>query len=172
MQDVYNFSWKDLGDLEEGRPNLGDETSVISYRLMQYTFKDVFSKEMGKQKTLELFVRAGNLAGRQFCLNVLDKSLPFNDFIADLKEKLVALKIGILRVEKSDQEKMEYTLTVSEDLDCSGLPIFDEAVCDYDEGFISGIFEVYSGKKFTTSEVDCWAKGDRTCRFEVKSIGN
>ena len=31
---------------------------------MQYTFKDVFSKAIGKQRTLELFVKAGALAGK------------------------------------------------------------------------------------------------------------
>ena len=172
MKDVYNFNWDDLGDLSEGRPNLGGETSVLVYRLMQFTFKDIFSKELGKKKTLELFVKAGNIAGKEFCINILDTSLQFNDFIADLKEKLVALKIGILRIEKADDEKRQYTMTVSEDLDCSGLPIFDESVCDYDEGFIAGIFEEYTGKKYNVNEVDCWATGDRTCRFEVKQVEN
>jgi hypothetical protein len=33
----YNFTWKDLGDIQVGRPNLGPETQVAVYRLMQYT---------------------------------------------------------------------------------------------------------------------------------------
>lgn len=168
MQNIYDFEWEHLGDLSDGRPNLGTETSVLVYRLMQYTFKDVFSKEIGKQKTLELFVKAGALTGKEFCKNVLDTSLPFSEFIADLKEKLISLKVGVLMIEKSDEKKLQFVLTVSEDLDCSGLPIFGESVCDYDEGFIAGIFEQYTGKKFTATEVDCWATGERTCRFEVK----
>jgi uncharacterized protein len=170
MHDIYDFKWEDLGDLSEGRPNLGPETSVLVYRLMQYTFKDVFSKELGKQKTVELFVKAGTLAGQEFCENVLDTSMPFSEFIADLKEKLISLKVGVLMVEEADAKKLQFVLTVSEDLDCSGLPIFGETVCDYDEGFIAGILEEYTGKKFTAKEVDCWATGDRTCRFEVKPI--
>jgi len=170
MEDVYNFNWVDLGDLAEGRPNLGEEASVVVYRLMQYTFKDVFSKAIGKQRTVELFVQAGLLAGKEFCRNVLDTSLSFDAFIADLKDKLVALKIGILRIEEADLDKLHFVLTVSEDLDCSGLPIFGESVCDYDEGFIAGILEQYTGKIFLVKEVDCWATGDRTCRFEVKAV--
>ncbi|MBM9519422.1 4-vinyl reductase [Desulforhopalus vacuolatus] len=170
MEKVYNFKWDHLGDLSVGRPNLGKETSVMVYRLMQYTFKDVFSKEIGKQKTIELFVKAGALAGKEFCRNVLDISLPFDEFIAELKEKLVAFKIGILRIEEADKKKLQFVLTVSEDLDCSGLPIFGESVCNYDEGFIAGILKEYTGKKFTAKEIDCWATGDRTCRFEVKAI--
>lgn len=168
MENVYNFNWADLGDLEEGRPNLGEETSVVVYRLMQYTFKDVFSKAIGKQRTVNLFVQAGLLAGKEFCNNILDTSLSFDAFIADLKDKLVALKIGILRIEEADLDKLHFVLTVSEDLDCSGLPIFGESVCDYDEGFIAGILEQYTGKNFRVKEVDCWATGDRTCRFEAK----
>ena len=62
---------------------------------------------------------------------------------------------------------MSFTLTVSEDLDCSGLPIYGETVCNYDEGFIAGIFYVYTGKEFNVKEIDCWSTGDRTCRFTV-----
>lgn len=106
MNDFYNFDWEHLGDLSEGRPNLGEETSVLIYRLMQYTFKDIFSKEVGKQKTIELFVKAGTLAGKEFCRNVLDTSMQFPEFIADLKEKLISLKVGVLRIEEADEKKI------------------------------------------------------------------
>jgi len=168
MEKPYDFSWKDLGDLTAGRPNLGGETSVTVYRLMQFTFKDVLSKELGREKTSELFIKAGHLAGREFCRNMLNPALPFNEFIADLKAKLIDLKIGVLRVEQANMESLHFILTVSEDLDCSGLPIFGETVCDYDEGFIAGIFREYTGKEFMAKELDCWATGDRTCRFEAK----
>jgi len=65
-------------------------------------------------------------------------------------------------------EKMEFTLTVAEDLDCSGLPVCNENICTYDEGFIRGLLFEFSGKKFDVKEVDCWCSGDRVCRFEVK----
>lgn len=171
-EDSYNFNWSELGDLAEGRPNLGEETSVVAYRLMQNTFKDVLSKAIGKQRTMELFVQAGFLAGKEFCKNILDTSLSFDAFIADMQDKLIALKIGILRIEEADYDKLRFVLTISEDLDCSGLPIFGESVCDYDEGFIAGILEQYTEQKFLVKEIDCWATGDRTCRFEVKAVEN
>lgn len=170
MKKAYDFSWQDLGDLNAGRPNLGAETSVAVYRLMQFTFKDVLSKELGREKTSELFIKAGYLAGRELCRNMLNPALPFNEFIADLKLKLIDLKVGILQVEQTDMERLEFVLTVSEDLDCSGLPIFGETVCDYDEGFIAGILREYTGKEFMARELDCWATGDRTCRFIVKPV--
>jgi len=168
MKETYDFDWEDLGNLEVGRPNLGTWASLLSYRLMAFSFKDVMSNELGLEKTMELFSRAGKLAGRHFCNNILDKSLEFDAFIAQLKQKLIDLKIGVLRIEKSDPDTFKFIITISEDLDCSGLPVSGQTVCDYDEGFIAGIFLEYTGREFQVKEVDCWATGDRTCRFDVR----
>ncbi len=166
--ETYNFKWQDIGDIELGRPNLGQLTNVAVYRLMQYTLKAVLEKRYGSEQTQQIFVDAGRLAGEEFCKNILDVTLPFDEFISQLHEKLIELTIGVLKVERSDMDKMSIVLTVSEDLDSSGLPITDETVCDYDEGFIEGIFNVYTGKQFVVKEIDCWANGDRKCRFTVE----
>lgn len=164
----YTFSWSDLGDIGSGRPNMGNTASVLSYRLLQFTFKDVLTRTVGREQTAAIFVRAGHLAGMHFCRQVLDTRLGFDAFIADLARKLLELKIGILRIEKADLATQRFTVTVSEDLDCSGLPVYGETVCDYDEGFLAGILECYTGKPFIVREVDCWATGDRTCRFTAE----
>ena len=78
------------------------------------------------------------------------------------------LKIGVLRIEDVDEESGCIILTVSEDADCSGLPILGETVCNYDEGFIAGILSVYSNKRYNAVEIDCWATGDRVCRFRAE----
>ena len=78
--------------------------------------------------------------------------------------------MNILRIEEADLEKMTFTLTLAEDLDCSGLPDSNETICTYDEGFFSGLFAEHTGKSFSAKEVDCWCSGDRVCRFEAKSI--
>ncbi len=168
----YDFSWDQLGDIEEGRPNLGKQTSVAVYRLMQYTMRAVLEKEYGDEQTRRLLVQAGRLAGQEFCKNVLDTSLPFNKFIAQLHDVLVELSVGILKMEKSDIENLNFMATVSEDLDCSGLPIKGVTVCDYDEGFIEGIFNIYTGKNFNVKEIDCWTTGERTCRFSIQAKDN
>ena len=67
---------------------------------------------------------------------------PLNQFISELQAKLQELKIGVLRIESVDEETGRITLTVSEDADCSGLPVLGETVCNYDEGFLSGILSV------------------------------
>lgn len=161
------FKWEDLGNIALGRPNLGPMTSVTVYRLFEFTMRDVLIRKLGVEKANEILFESGFLAGSEFCRNVLNTGLPFDAFIADLEQKLAALNVGVLRVEKADLEKMELVLTVAEDLDCSGLPFTDETVCDYDEGFIAGILQAYTGKSFDVKEIDCWASGERICRFQA-----
>jgi predicted hydrocarbon binding protein len=161
------FKWTDLGDIEEGRPNLGPLMPVVVYRLFQYTLRDILIVEQGVEFANRIFRRSGWQAGWAFCENLLTPDLDFNAFLSQLQSRLRELNVGVLRVEKADLEKGEFTLTVAEDLDCSGLPMTDEVVCTYDEGFIAGILERYTGKPFNVKEIDCWASGGRICRFHA-----
>jgi len=162
------FSWSDLANIKDGRGSLGEEMPVLVYRLMQYTMLDILTKEFGREKANHYIREAGRLAGAEFTKNVLNLKVDFNTFIANLQKTLIDLKIGILRIESVDENTGEIILTVAEDLDCSGLPITGESVCDYDEGFISGILDSYTGKSYSVREIDCWASGDRVCRFQCK----
>lgn len=162
------FKWENLGDIDAGRKTLGTEMPIIVYRLFQYTLKDVLAREYGEERSCDLLRAAGHLAGISLANNLLDLSGDFDFFVSNLSNQLRELKIGILNIERADMDSLTFTLTVSEDLDCSGLPVSGTTVCDYDEGFISGILEAYTGKPFKTREVDCWATGDRTCRFSVQ----
>jgi predicted hydrocarbon binding protein len=164
----YTFKWSDIGDISLGRPNLGNSTSVAVYRLMQYTMKSVLNKRFGSEMANEMFNESGRLAGEEFCKNMLDCTQPFHLFIAQLQEQLTALNIGSLRVEKTDLENLNFVFVITEDLDCSGLPITNETVCNYDEGFLAGVLSVYTNKDFDVREIDCWSKGDRVCRFTAK----
>jgi predicted hydrocarbon binding protein len=160
-----DFSWDNLGDVREGRGDLGEDMPVVVYRLMQYTMLDVLSKAHGFELANDYFRKAGFLAGMEFAKHMLDLNADFHTFVADLSKTLENMKIGILRMEAFDNETGRIVLTVAQDLDCSGLPVTNENVCIYDEGFISGILEAYTGNKYDVREVDCWAKGDKVCRF-------
>jgi predicted hydrocarbon binding protein len=159
------FTWDKLGDIKEGRGDLGEEMPVAVYRLMQYTMLDVLSRAYGEEKANDHFRDAGFLAGSEFAKNVLKLDVDFNTFLAELQKVLQDMKIGMLRMEEFNSETGDLVLTVGQDLDCSGLPVTNENVCNYDEGFIAGILESYTGTKYVVREVDCWANGDRVCRF-------
>jgi predicted hydrocarbon binding protein len=166
----YAFSWDLLGDIELGRPNLGNTTRLEVYRLMQFCFRDVLEQHFGAQVADDVFHEAGKLAGAEFAAHLLSKPDDLGDFVAELQRVLREMGIGILRVEKADPEKGEFVVTVSEDLDCSGLPESGESVCVYDEGFIAALLESYTGRRFVVKEVDCWCTGDRTCRFTAAVV--
>jgi len=162
------FDWSMIGDIAEGRPNLGSTMNVSVYRLMQFTLRDVLIKQFDTETANRIFYDAGQHAGKMFCQELINKENNFNDFVAELQDKLKELNIGVLRVEQADLDAMNFTLTVAEDLDCSGIPVCDEQICTYDEGFINGLLLEYTGKDFDVKEVDCWCSGDRVCRFDVK----
>jgi hypothetical protein len=166
----YHFSWDLLGDIGLGRPNLGPTTRLEIYRLMQFTLRDVLEKQFGTEKADELFREAGYLAGKEFYTHMLGEQAEFGAFAKKLQETLRELQIGIVRIEKADLVEGEFILTLSEDLDCSGLPEKDYEICVYDEGFIAALMESFSGQKFEVREVDCWCTGDRTCRFTANVV--
>lgn len=161
----HTFSWSGLGDIKKGRGELGEDMPVLVYRLMQYTMLDVLSRVYGEEMANERFRDAGYLAGQEFARNMLDLNVSFDRFLTDLQRAMKELKIGILRMESFNDATGEIVLTVGEDLDCSGLPVTGESVCYYDEGFISGILNAFTGKKYIVREIDCWSNGDRVCRF-------
>ena len=160
------FAWDQLGDIKVGRGDLGEEMPVLVYRLMQYTMLDVLTKAMGREKANEYFRSAGYLAGLEFAKNMLPPADDFSAYVANLQMTLKELKIGILRMEAFDPETGGITLTIGQDLDCSGLPVTNQTVCNYDEGFVAGILEAHFGRRYQVREGDCWANGDRVCRFK------
>lgn len=166
----YQFSWDLLGDIQLGRPNLGQSTRLEVYRLMQFCFRDVLEKRYGADEADKIFYESGFLAGSEFYTNLVAPQTELNEFVKKLQSVLRELGVGILRVEEADMAHGTLTLTVSEDLDCSGLPETGSQLCTYDEGFIAAILEGFSGRQFVVKEVDCWCTGDRTCRFSATAI--
>ena len=152
---------------EKSRENLGEELPVLVYRMLEYSLKEELCRRYGKEAQVDIFRKAGRMAGEYFAKHMLNLNPPLDEFVSELQKKLQELKIGVLRIENVDEESGKLILTVAEDADCSGLPVLGETVCNYDEGFISGILSVYSGKLYTAVEVDCWATGDRVCRFHA-----
>lgn len=156
-----------LGDYSNERSHMGNDVPIFIYRLFQYSIKEELISKYGKDTAIELFRAGGRTAGIYFAKHLLDLSLPIGQFIANLQQKLEEYKVGILRIEKFNETTGDIILTVSEDADCSGLPIMGETVCNFDEGFISGILSLYTNKTYEAIEINCWALGDRICRFDA-----
>jgi hypothetical protein len=167
LDEHCHFRWEDLGDIDSGRPNLGQQLPVTIYRLAQYSLRETLSRRYGEAMAADIRREAGWIAGREFCRNVLNCKQPPNVFMAELQAKLKELNIAVLRMERTDVKNLSFTFTVSEALECYSLSVTGTSVYDYDEGFIAGLLYAYTGKSFTAKKTDCWIIGDGTCRFDV-----
>jgi predicted hydrocarbon binding protein len=169
-QRKYQFDWDNTvgADMTLARPNLGPNTGVEVYRLFQFTLRDVLDQHFGMEAADNLFREAGAIAGNAFFAKYLCDAKNFSTLAAKIQDSFHSLGIGIFRVEDAAEDFSSFVFTVEEDLDCSGLPDISGVVCVYDEGFIQGILESFSGKRFDVREIDCWCTGARTCRFEAK----
>ncbi len=167
-EELSNFSWDQIGNVSRGRQNLGELMPVAIYRMFQFSLRDELTKKFGKEMVVEIFRNAGKTAGEEFAKNRIDLSLPLNEFIAAIQHELEDMKIGVFRMEEVDAVTGAMIMTVSEDLDCSGLPVTGETVCNYDEGFLAGVLGVYTKQEYTVREIDCWATGARVCRFRAE----
>ena len=167
----YKFTWDFVGNVETGRPNLGLLVPVELYRLFQYTMRDVLEERLGTDEADLMLYKAGFLGGREFFKRYVAPCENLTEFVSKSKAAMAEKKMGIMRVEAADPESMEFTIAVSEDLDCSGLPELSHGVCNYDEGFIAGLLEAFTNKKCDVREVACWCTGDRVCRFSARLAG-
>ncbi len=159
-----------LGDIGLGRKQLGEDMPVVVYRLFEFAAKEALTDLYGEGEMIEVLKRSGKIAGRLFARELLNLNQPFPDFIKQLISKLAELRIGILQVEHFEESTGAAVLTVSDDLDCSGSPNVGKVICNYDEGFISGILFEYTKRSYSVVEIDCWANGGGICRFEAKPI--
>ena len=148
---------------------MGAELPVAIYRLLEYSLREELTERFGKETQVEIFRGAGFRAGVFFAEHHLDLTLELSDFISQLQQRLEEFKIGVLRMEETQEETGTMVLTLSEDADCSGLPMLGETVCNYDEGFLSGLLTTYTKRPYTAIEVSCWATGDRVCRFRAET---
>lgn len=164
----YRFEWSLLGNLKDGRPNLGEKVDLEMYRLLLYTLRDVLELRYGAEETDKIFFDAGKTAGAEFYRHYVSPVSSLQEFVATVQKLLKEKSIGILRVEEALPEEGRVILTIDEDLDCAGLPETDYEVCRYDEGFVSALFECFTGEFWTAKEIDCWCTGARTCRFLVE----
>ncbi len=70
-REELQFDWSMIGNIGEGRPNLGNTMDVSVYRLMQFTLRDVLIKEFDAESADRIFYEAGKQAGQEFCKELI-----------------------------------------------------------------------------------------------------
>ena len=160
LENTPEFTFEDYMSFnKESRGNMGNMLPLQVYRLLEYSLREELLERWGKNEQIAIFRKAGYRAGTFFASHFLDLTL---------QQRMEEMKMGVLRLEQMDEAAGKFVLTVAEDADCSGLPVLGETVCNYDEGFIAGVLSTYTGRQYTAVEVDCWATGDRVCRFRAE----
>ena len=159
---TYEFNWDIIGDLQEGRPNLGGQVNLILYRVMQYTFHEIAVKQFGNDESNRLFYEAGNIAGRFFFDNFLvkDKDLPLDSFLEKLRAVLDENCIRFLRIDSVNEAAGEFAISVAAGFEGDALDAIKLADCDYDNGFVEGVLFKYAGKDFKAKGVNTRAVQD------------
>lgn len=67
----YTFSWNHIGDIADGRPNLGNTASVEAYRLMQFSCRDVMEQYLGTEKPMKYSIKPVNWPVRNSIITCL-----------------------------------------------------------------------------------------------------
>lgn len=166
------FTWDAIGDIAVGRPHLGPMARLEMYRLMQFSLRRVLEERLGADAADQMVREAGQLAGEAFAERWLEPVTSLSDSVRRLQALFREYGIGIVRMEEADPEKGRFVFTVEEDMDCSGLPEADMEICKFDEGFLAGILERSTGRRYRVTEVDCWCSGERICRFVAEAVSD
>jgi len=161
------FEWLMIGDIDEGRPTLGDLTTVTAYRLALFAINAALINEFGEEQAKRIFYQAGQDAGREVYRQRFADVKGVHRLVQGIADVFNELKLGVFRIEDVDAESGRFEFSVLEDLDCSGTPDVGATKCPFDEGLIAGILGSHLAKSVHVRETECWGAGGKMCRFEA-----
>ncbi|MDR2133684.1 MAG: hypothetical protein LBP27_01155, partial [Treponema sp.] len=97
----YEFNWDETvgADMQIARPHLGPSTRIETYRLFQFTLRDVLEQHYGAETADTLFREAGVLAGRAFFEKFLNHADSVSSLANAIQKSFNDFGIGIFRVE-------------------------------------------------------------------------
>lgn len=145
-----------ISDLMPNRPTVGNDTSVILWRLIRLVgFYDVMGDEA---ETAAYFI--GKKIGKMFKAKNTD----------ELRQQLMDFKIGKLEFQ-ADANSVR--VSIGECLTCAGItPPLGRPICSLEAGLMAGALEnIYEGKKVSVKETKCvGGLGDDACVMECGII--
>ena len=146
-----------INDLLPERPTIGDEVSVVLWRLVRIVGLYHLLGEDAPETAYFIGKDIGQALGI--------KSAP------ELLKKMTELKIGKMNFIVNTPETVH--ISISECATCSGIkPPLGKPICQLEAGIIAGALEtIYPGKKSVGRETKCiGGLGDEFCRIECDII--
>jgi len=131
-------------------------TPVYVYYMMQYKRLDEISQINEFKLSNGFLPEAGFLAGVKYAKKILDLNIKFDNFINNLQKELQEIKIAHLCIEAYDSITGDITITIGHKFESCEVPIKNNNVFIYDENFISGILETYTGFKYEIHKIGSW----------------
>jgi predicted hydrocarbon binding protein len=143
---VVILAQRSVARMFEGiRSQLGAESDVIIYGLGMDYGRDL----------AEYFT---SILGKDYLVRNYDYGL----------DVLAATGWGIPELTGAKRDFPNMTIRLSSCLECDGRNS-KQAVCSFMRGFLSGVFGTIVGHSVHCEELQCLAKGDSSCRFELRS---
>lgn len=63
---------------ENSRGNLGEELPVLVYRMLEYSLREELCRRFGKDEQIDIFRKAGRMAGEYFARKMLNLDQPLD----------------------------------------------------------------------------------------------
>jgi uncharacterized protein len=133
------------------RPELGEEVPLTLFRILRIIgMRSILGESSGA--TLYMMGKhVGNMVGARD--------------IAEFKNKIIELKIGIPEVEIVDEDHI--VVKLYECITCAGFGNTGELFCDMESGIIAGLMEKVYSKKAKSTQTKSWSVGYNYCEFEI-----
>ncbi len=133
------------------RPELGEEVPLILFRVLRIIgMRSILGESSGS--TLYMMGKhVGSIIGA--------------GDIAEFKNKIKELKIGIPEVEIVDEDHI--VVKLYECITCAGFGNTGEMFCDMESGIVAGLMEKVYNKKAKSTQTKSWSMGYNYCEFEV-----
>ena len=111
LEDQKKFGLADYMNFDiNGREHMGSTVPLAVYRLLEYSVREELTERFGREIRADIFRCAGRRAGRFFAETMLDMTLSYHAFMAQLQAQMAEMKIGVLRIEKYEEKQEKWFL--------------------------------------------------------------
>ncbi len=163
-----------IGDLSK-RVTLGPTVGIELFRILRFSMGNLIlsqlaigkEKEENQAKANETIYLVGKAVGGEIGKAFLSGIDDLNEYVTKLKEILINLKVGILKVVSADLEKGKIVVDIEECVTGVGSPNIGMHICYFESGLIAGVLKFFLKKEVAAVEVKCCANGDDLCEFEA-----
>ncbi len=76
------------------------------------------------------------------------------------------LKMGLMDIVY--EGKKQIAVDIYESISCSGLPVLNRPMCDFERGFLTAAITSIYNREVETRETECWSTGSTKCRFIIQ----